>query len=343
MILRYTLRQDEPIASTARANRCDAGHYTANCEPAKDEYTLSFWEPIENTTRAESPPILRTCQRLRQEGLPIFYEENTLEILWTPGSVGLSCELTHYCCDILGGSKTYVTDLEGFRTDKDELNMSSLSTTPDSPDDENLQRHHEIPYLNIQAQRLQRLAPIISKCKKFHVKVELLDYSDESCLIMCRALRGILDGCDVTVECHELASWNGIQEFVVREDWLRYFRILRCKSLEFLGRADPFFGCEVESMDDLIRLVTSNEPVQDTFRMWKNLWTSASAPVHTESCYPEFRAEMLSIFVHNACEYDLQVYEEWRERAFRTLEDQGFDRERLQQMARENAQAIQSE
>lgn len=338
MILRYSLGQEEPIVSTARANRIDAGYYTENCGPVENEYILSFWEVLDNTKRTECPPILRTCQRLRQEGLPIFYEENTLEILWTPCSVRLPLGHARYCCDILNGSKTFSTDLESFQIDRDELDLSSLSTTSDNSDDSNIQRNHDVSYLDLQARQLQKFAPIISKCKKFHVKLELLDLSNESCLIMCRALRHILKDCHVTIESHDLAAYNGSEELVMRKDWLQYFRVLRCKSLEFLGRTDPFFGCDPDYRDEVIGSVTGNEPVQDTFKMWKDLWASPLAPMPTEACYQDFRAGMLSKFVRKVHEYDLDVYEEWRERTFGILGDRGVDRERLRQMALENSQ-----
>lgn len=146
--------QPEPITSTARANCCDAGYYTESCKPAEDEYTLSFWEVVDNTNRADPyPPILRTCQKLRQEGLPLFYEENTLEILWTPGSVRLPAELTRYCCDILDGSRTFKMDLSGFQTGGDEWDTGFVPIMLNNFDDVNLQYHHEIPHLNHQAQR----------------------------------------------------------------------------------------------------------------------------------------------------------------------------------------------
>lgn len=146
---------------------------------------------------------------------------------------------------------------------------------------------------------------MISRCRRFRVKLELLDCSEESVLTICRALRGILEGCDITIESHELAAYSRSKELVMREEWLNYFRILRCKSLEFVGPTEPFFGSAREPLDELIRLVTSNEPVQDTFGMWGSLWTSAFTPGLAEPCYKDFESEMMSISAYELCEYDL--------------------------------------
>lgn len=304
----------------------------------------TLWEMVGDAQQKKPEScrqILMTCQRLYHEGLP-FFCENRLEIAWSPATTGQPSGLTGYFCDILDGSKLYGTCPDSFQIDHDELDLSSVSSASDTQDTTELQLHHKTPYLKHQAQQLNKLAPIISKFTKFHVRVELLDWADESVLAMCRALRGILEGCNVTIETHDLPTYNGSEEFMPREHWLKYFRILRCKSLEILGRSELFLGCEVESLDEVIRLVTSDEPVQDIFRRWRSLCTSGFAPLPTEPYHEDFEEEVLSIPVDEICEYDAQEFEEWRDEAFQRLGDKGFDRERLRKMVDEDSQAIRS-
>lgn len=277
IILRHLVTQDAVITNTARADRNDAGFYIQMFwlrNHGRLPYKESSFPPVNPSSFRELRRpgaitdlqrvkleihlgILMTCQRLRQEGLSISYEENRLEILWSPIITAVPSSLKLYCCDILSGSKAYMASASDSPTDNDELNLSSKSSILDGSNIREAHHLHLYRYLELQVQQLHTLAPVISGFKKFHVQVELRDWSDDGLLVMCRALRGILEGRDVVID---FCFLSGAEIDMADQRWLECFRILRCKSFKVLR--DP-----ADAMGEVVRLITGGRPVGGALRM----------------------------------------------------------------------------
>lgn len=253
----------------------------------------------ENLCPELSSQALGTCQLLYHEGHPVLYDENTLEIAWSSGiddDERSLYQLSLKFCDILDGTNTVSGNLNVLFMRKHlcmDYLRDNFATLPKM-------------WSTIKAKRLLDLLPSISQFTKFHVRclVHHQPGDDNTFFLMCRAIRHIVKGKDVTIE---FLKPDGTDFMVDRDNKLEGARVLRCRSIEFVNAQ------EAETLR-LSRLIQSNEPVHDTFKMWLRFreveqgvtWSSA------DHASPSDFTDNECGLLWAALEYDIEKYEECR-------------------------------
>ncbi|KAK5084896.1 hypothetical protein LTR70_006415 [Exophiala xenobiotica] len=189
--------------------------------------------------------LLRACQKVYTECLPILYQENTLVINFFA---------TGDCLRLLGVRLQYPSSLHYYRVHGLPMHLLEYATMIDACP----------PYPvcssdQIHAKYIVQIYPALKRFRRIQVKID--PYApQEAYFIMCRALQDLLFGKDV-----HFATSHPSQDSTADTSRLALSpcRYLRCCSIVFRGWEG--------STADLIKTITSTDVVNDTFPIYQEL------------------------------------------------------------------------
>lgn len=261
MIFRNLLKNDKPFYSSARVGQQTYRDATHN--------------------RAQ---ILRTCQQLYHEGLPILYHENTLSIF-----AG-----TQRRCSILNMSIRQPTLQEITLTQSDLQAWASSQET----------RYRGVMDMEA-ATKLSRTLPSLTRFKTFELVIEYNGSARDftRTFIICYMLRKLFYQKEVIVRFN-MSLDRGLKGHAQKKyliGLLGRCKYLRCRSITFSEFAE-------EEVRDIVQLVTSREPVNDLFETWLTLEENFITKV-PEVDYPDYHNITHTICRH-AMKYDVEAFEE---------------------------------
>ena len=229
-ILRFLLRSAVPI-------------YNLDDRSAKTQHEyVELHQKLEAQTKL-SAQLLRVCQQLHHEGLPILYSENVLEITWSDASLSARAHCDDcYLCNILTYQIHYAVYC-GKDPFWDELEVLTTREYPFGHSDTR--------------DSLVAAYPTIGRFQKFHVIVDVDDSHD--IFYACRALRGLLHNKIVQLRFDTANGFDQEHLHYIEP----YLHCLRCE--------DIMVDCRLTNDWTPTRgIITSKTDFIDTWASWMN-------------------------------------------------------------------------
>ena len=213
-------------------------------KPLKPLDDFEFYKPQKSTPL--SAQLLRSCQKVYAECLPILYQENTLVVQFL--KVG--------CLQMLGICLKVAECLHLYEKYSMPMHLleyvTKVSTSPP---------YKVYPEDHTHAQYIVQIYPVLKRFRKFEARVEVHARSAlEWCFITCRMLQDLLFDKEVIfIGPHTAEGFTAGQH----RSAISACRYLRCRSITFPD-------CEV-STTDLTKTITSTNAVTDTYLILQEL------------------------------------------------------------------------
>jgi len=150
-------------------------------EPLKPLDDFEFYKPQKSTPL--SAQLLRLCQKVYVECLPILYQENTLVIQFSKSGdlqmLGISLRFLRYL---------QILEPNGLPIHLLNYAIESSASSPSKI----------CPANHVNAQYIVQIYPVLKRFRKFEVRVEVYAcHALEICFTTCRQLQDLLFGKDV--------------------------------------------------------------------------------------------------------------------------------------------------